>query len=115
MQGNQENTGSQGALVAVLAAVRESSAKQAEGLTRLEERLKTLETKQEASCEKLTKKIRKEKPYSFKRKGHEVLSRKFWSGGKIGRGTKISGILVRADHFFLKILAPPVKISVRPA
>ena len=56
VQGNQENTGSQGALAAVLAAVRESSAKQAEGLTRLEERLKTLETKQEASCEKLAKK-----------------------------------------------------------
>ena len=37
VQGNQENTGSQGALVAVLAAVRESSAKQVEGLTRLEE------------------------------------------------------------------------------
>ena len=72
MQGNQENTGSQGALAAVLAAVRESLAKQAEGQTRLEERLKTLETKQEASCEKLAKKIRKEKPYSFKRKGHEV-------------------------------------------
>ena len=53
-------------------AVRESSAKQAEGLTRLEERLKILETKQEASCEKLAKKIRKEKPYSFKRKGHEI-------------------------------------------
>ena len=72
VQGNQENTGSQGALAAVLAAVRESSAKQAEGQTRLEERLKTLETKQEASCEKLAKKIRKEKPYSFKRKDHEV-------------------------------------------
>ena len=51
VQGNQENTGSQGALAAVLAAVRESSAKQAEGQTRLEERLKTLETKQEALCE----------------------------------------------------------------
>ena len=72
VQGNQENTSSQGVLAAVLAAVRESSAKQAEGLTRLEERLKTLETKHEASCEKLTKKIWKEKPYSFKRKGHEV-------------------------------------------
>ena len=72
LQGNQENAGSQGALAAVLAAVRESSAKQAEGLTRLEERLKVLETKQEASCEKLAKKIRKEKSYSFKRKGHEI-------------------------------------------
>ena len=36
----------------------ESSAKQAEGLIRLEERLKGLETKQEASSEKLAKKIR---------------------------------------------------------
>ena len=64
VQGNQKNTGSQGALAAVLAAVRESSEKQAEGQTRLEEQLKTLETKQEASCEKLAKKIRKEKPYT---------------------------------------------------
>ena len=31
-----------------------------------------METKQEASCEKLAKKIRKEKPYSFKCKGHEI-------------------------------------------
>ena len=46
MQGNQENAHSQGALAAVLAAVRESSVKQVEGLTRLEEGLKTLETKQ---------------------------------------------------------------------
>ena len=35
------------------------------------------------------------------------LSRKFWSGGKLVRGTKISGISVRADLFFLKILVPP--------
>ena len=61
VQGNQENTGSQGALTVVLAAVRESSAKQAEGLTGLEERLKTLETKQEASCEKLRKENSEEK------------------------------------------------------
>ena len=39
LQGNQVNAGSQGALVAVLAAVRESSAKQG-GLTRHEEWLK---------------------------------------------------------------------------
>ena len=68
---SQTHQESQGALAAVLTAVRESSAKQAEGLTRLEERLKNLEAKQETSCERLAKKIRKEKPYSFKRKGHE--------------------------------------------
>ena len=55
-----------------LTTVRESSVKQAEGLIRLEEWLKTLETKQEASCEKLAKKIQKEKLYSFKCKGHKV-------------------------------------------
>ena len=71
-QGKEENAGSQGALVAVLVTVRESSANQAEGLTRLEEQLKTLETKQEASCEKLARMIRKEKLYSFKRKDHEI-------------------------------------------
>ena len=59
-------------LAAVLAAVREHSAKQAEGLTRLEEQLKVLEMKQEALCERLAKKIRKVKLYSFKCKGHEI-------------------------------------------
>ena len=71
-QGNLEIKGSQGALAAVLATVQGSLAKQAEGLTRLEELLKTSEMKQEASFEELTKKIRKEKPYSFKCKIYEV-------------------------------------------
>ena len=31
----------------------------------------------------------------------------FGPAEKLVRGTKISGILVRADHFFLKILVPP--------
>ena len=39
----------------------------------------------------------------------------FGPAEKLVRGTKMSGILVRADHFFLKIFGPPVKISVRPA
>ena len=71
-QGNQEIKGSQSVLAAVLAAVQDSSVKQAEGLSRLKELLKTLETKRKALFEKLTKKIRKEKPYSFKHKGDEV-------------------------------------------
>ena len=55
-----------------MTTVQESLVKQAEGLTRLEERLKVLKMKQEASSEKLAKKIWKEKPYSFKQKGHEI-------------------------------------------
>ena len=31
----------------------------------------------------------------------------FGPAEKLVRGTKISGISVRADHFFLKILVPP--------
>ena len=40
---------------------------------------------------------------------------KFGPAEKLVQGTKISGLLVQVDHFFLKILPPPhspVKITV---
>ena len=47
--------------------------------------------------------------------GGEELSRKFWSGGKIGPGDQNFRNIGPGGPFFPENFGPPVKISVRPA
>ena len=44
-----------------------------------------------------------------------ALSRKFWSGGKIGPGDQNFRNIGPGGPFFPENFGPPVKISVRPA
>ena len=45
----------------------------------------------------------------------EGMSRKFWSGGKIGPGDQYFRNIGPGGPFFPENFGPPVKISVRPA
>ena len=55
-----------------------------------------------------------EGPNTFVRDS-DVLSRKFWSGGKIGPGDQNFRNIGPGGPFFPENFGPPVKISVRPA
>ena len=53
--------------------------------------------------------------YSFANETDRALSRKFWSGGKIGPGDQNFRNIGPGGPFFPENFGPPVKIMVRPA
>ena len=55
------------------------------------------------------------KPLHFQLHGEKGMSRKFWSGGKIGPGDQNFWNIGPGGPFFPENFGPPAKIMVRPA